>query len=109
MSKKLQLSLAKSGKAGLFDSNAFLPPGISNTANNCYASSVVQCLMNHGGFLQLCHEITGDANTEKTSGRHEVYVYIIMHLYLGRPNCRENVACICNVYRLLQTVGLSPV
>ena len=29
------------------------PPGITNTASNCYASSALQCLMNHAIYLEL--------------------------------------------------------
>ena len=29
------------------------PPGITNTASNCYASSVLQCLINHPVFFRI--------------------------------------------------------
>ena len=37
------------------------PPGISNTANNCYASSIMHCLQNHPAFMNVALSIiTGE-------------------------------------------------
>ena len=42
------------------------PPGITNTANNCYASSVLQCLMNHPVFLQFLQSTSKHTGCECT-------------------------------------------
>ena len=34
-----------------------IPPGISNTALNCYANSVFQCLFSHNAFITLAKDI----------------------------------------------------
>ena len=43
----------------LYNFEALLPPGITNTAHNCYASSVIQCLdlLNHFLILSMVEEI----------------------------------------------------
>lgn len=45
------ISLSQQPKEGVYHHDALLPPGISNIANNCYASSVYRCLLNHPVFL----------------------------------------------------------
>ena len=39
--------------AELYNSEALLPPGMTNIASNCYANSIIQCLLNHPTFLGL--------------------------------------------------------
>ena len=34
-----------------------IPPGIINTALNCYANSVFQCLFSHNAFITLAKDI----------------------------------------------------
>ena len=41
----------------IFNTSVALPPGISNTGNIYYASSVIQCLFNHPTFRDVCYEI----------------------------------------------------
>ena len=41
----------------LYNFKALLPPGITNSANNCFASSVIQCLLNHSVILSTLKEI----------------------------------------------------
>ncbi len=33
------------------------PPGINNTENNCYANSILQCLLNNSTFFDLSQEV----------------------------------------------------
>ena len=35
--------------------NILIPPGMSNTANVCYANSMLQCLFNQEVFVEDCH------------------------------------------------------
>ena len=50
-------ALRKMDNNSLYNFEASLPPGITNSANNCYASSVIQCLLNHSVFLSTSEEI----------------------------------------------------
>ena len=43
--------------AGLYYSEAMLPPGLTNIANICYANSYIQCLINNPTFLHLTRTI----------------------------------------------------
>ena len=38
----------------LYNFNCLKPPGINNIASNCYANSILQCLLNQPAF---CHYI----------------------------------------------------
>ena len=37
--------------------NVVYPSGIANPANNCYANSVLQCLLNHPSFSKLTRDL----------------------------------------------------
>ena len=37
--------------------NVVYPSGITNPANNCYANSVLQCLLNHPSFSKLTRDL----------------------------------------------------
>ena len=53
-----KLSLRQKSPPALYNSDALKPPGIKNIANNCYANSVVQCLLNVPVFVELIEDIT---------------------------------------------------
>ena len=57
-------ALRKMENNSLYNKNfeALLPPRITNSANNCYASSVIQCLLNHSVFLSTSEEINEEHN-----------------------------------------------
>ena len=42
-------------QAPVYVRNILIPPGISNTANVCYANSMLQCLFNQEVFVEACH------------------------------------------------------
>ena len=72
-----KLSLRQKSPPALYNSDALKPPGIKNIANNCYANSVVQCLLNVPVFVELIEDITeshksGVCNLCKTSGMQRV-------------------------------------
>ena len=48
----------------VYDEEA-VPPGISNSALNCYASCIFQCLFNHGSFISLVKDIIDEHDTAK--------------------------------------------
>ena len=73
---KLALSLSTK-PATLYNYNALEPPGINNTANNCYGSSVIQCLLNHSAFLSLIEEIAEDHKTNVCNSCQASGTYII--------------------------------
>ena len=50
-------ALRKMKNNSLYNFEALLLPAITNSANNCYASSINQCLLNHSVFLS-----TSDGN-----------------------------------------------
>ncbi len=65
----LSLSLRKSApkkkpkeKSLIIESIA--PPGISNSANNCYANCVYQCLLNHESFLDVAGAMCAEHNRQ---------------------------------------------
>ena len=69
---KLALKLPKK-QAALYNHNALKRAGINNTANNCHASSVMQCLLNHPAFAAVIEAIAEDhkstvCNSCKASG-----------------------------------------
>ena len=49
------------------------PPGITNTASNCYASSVLQCLMNHLVFFRI------PAINQQT---YTLWMYKVRYIYI---------------------------
>lgn len=51
--KKPEIDRPCSGELNVYFRNCYLPPGISNVAYNCYASSLLQCLCNHPTFLEI--------------------------------------------------------
>ena len=53
-----KLSLRQESPPALYNSDALKPPGIKNIANNCYANSVVKCLLNVPVFVELIEDIT---------------------------------------------------
>ena len=53
-----KLSLRQKSPPALYNSDALKPPGIENIENNCYANSVVQCLLNVPVFVELIEDIT---------------------------------------------------
>ncbi len=87
MAKRLSLSLGKVGKGaktssssspssrgssksspscrGIYLSNLSRPKGIRNAGNTCYASSVFQCLVNHGHFMNRMRHIAENHNEEE--------------------------------------------
>ena len=63
---------------------ALQPPGILNTANNCYSSSVLQCLLNHPIFFELFQLSKGRDNCEtcqKSGNLLTNYIYIYNYIY----------------------------
>ena len=56
---------------------ALQPPGITNTASNCYASSVLQCLLNHPAFLEFLHSTSKHTCCECTKSG---IVYIVFKI-----------------------------
>ena len=81
----LQLSLSRKGTGKsstrktsllpgeIYNIDTVLPSGISNVANICYGSSVLQCLFNHGTFRNLCTEITAQHANDCISCRPPGY------------------------------------
>ena len=51
MTSKLPTTVFK--PAGVYDHEALKPPGITNSALNCYANAILQCLMSSKSFLGL--------------------------------------------------------
>ena len=41
------------------------PPGITNSANNCYANAVFQCLMNSQTFLEMCNSLHHNSSCQE--------------------------------------------
>ena len=75
--KKARLSLSKTNRKtpkkkvsvlpdGIYDKEITFPPGIANIANNCYASSVLQCLFSHSTFRGVISDATGNHSDECT-------------------------------------------
>ena len=56
---------------------ALQPPGITNTASNWYASSVLQCLLNHPAFLEFLHSTSKHTCCECTKSG---IVYIVFKI-----------------------------
>ncbi len=46
---------------------SIVPPGISNSANNCYANCVYQCLLNHESFIDVAATMCAEHNRENCS------------------------------------------
>ena len=57
--KRLRLKSREPGE--LYCSDIVYPSGISNPFSNCYANSILQCMMNHSSFS----EITGGSGVAK--------------------------------------------
>ncbi len=83
---KISLSLGKGAKTespstsstsrGIYFSNVSRPKGIQNAGNTCYASSVFQCLVNHGHFMNRMRHIAENHTKEEctlcNSGNNEL-------------------------------------
>lgn len=70
MTNRLSLSLKKPSNAAesshcAIDNRStavYSPPGISNIANNCYANSIYQCLLNNPSLLQVSRRLSDSHN-----------------------------------------------
>lgn len=62
--KKCQLAATASSMIPSTPTEA-TPPGINNTALNCYANSTFQCLLNHPGFLDIARNIVQEHEINK--------------------------------------------
>ena len=71
-----------------FNVEVLMPPGISNTSNNCFASSVIHCLFNHPVFLSLSSKITEDHQLCTKCGRNGNKHYSV---YNQNKNCTWNL------------------
>ena len=63
------------------------PPGIMNVANNCYASSIVQCLINHPSFSLMYEKLIGRhaMHCDKTctsSSKRFMKLYTFIHSFM---------------------------
>ena len=58
-----QLSVKKTAAAkvvgSVYYTDYLCPPGIMNVANNCYASSLLHCLINHPIYPVLHEQLVG--------------------------------------------------
>ena len=63
--KRTEQSAKTSKIVGVFREKPEKPPGIANTGNICYASSVLHCLLNHSIFREVAESIVMNHNQEQ--------------------------------------------
>lgn len=56
----------------LFTSPALLPPGIYNTGNICFLSSIIQCLASVDGLFSVLHDCENEKYTSLVVSLHQV-------------------------------------
>lgn len=86
----MKLSLSKksiSGNSGskecssiaLHLQNRAKPPGITNLVNNCYASSIFQCMFNHPELMKCLRQVIKNHNQRDCSNCQQNGTMILDH------------------------------
>ncbi len=89
-------------RSGIYLSNISTPKGIQNAGNTCYASSVFQCLLNHGQFMNRMRYIAENHTNEECTMCHSGSMIIaFIYRIAGKFGERFNLA----IWRILARIA----